>query len=103
MNILNILLPELFLSISIFSLLMIGVFLKNSFNLIFKLSLLTLILLSLILINSDILSVKIFKESFIADSFSKFIKLMILISCIFILNSSQLFIKENKINFLSIL
>ena len=99
MNILNILLPELFLSISIFSLLMIGVFLKNSFNLIFKLSLLTLILLSLILINSDILSVKIFKESFIADSFSKFIKLMILISCIFILNSSQLFIKENKINF----
>ena len=44
MNILNILLPELFLSISIFSLLMIGVFLKNSFNLIFKLSLLTLIL-----------------------------------------------------------
>ncbi len=99
MNILNIILPELFLSLSIFSLLMIGVFLKNSFNLIFKLSLLTLILLSLILINSDILSVKIFKESFITDSFSKFIKLMILISCIFILNSSQLFIKENKINF----
>ena len=32
---LNILLPELFLTISIFTILMIGVFVKNSFNLNF--------------------------------------------------------------------
>ena len=37
-NNLNILLPEIFLTISIFSVLMIGVFIKNSFNLIFNLS-----------------------------------------------------------------
>ena len=35
---LNILLPELFLTISIFTILMIGVFVKNSFNLVFYLS-----------------------------------------------------------------
>jgi NADH:ubiquinone oxidoreductase subunit 2 (subunit N) len=36
-NNLNILLPEIFLTLSIFSILMIGVFIKNSFNLIFNL------------------------------------------------------------------
>ena len=36
-NNLNILFPEIFLTISIFSALMIGVFIKNSFNLVFNL------------------------------------------------------------------
>ena len=35
---LNIMFPEIFLSLSIFSILMIGVFIKNSFNLIFNLT-----------------------------------------------------------------
>ena len=38
LNNLNILLPEIFLTLSIFSVLMIGVFIKESFNLIFNLS-----------------------------------------------------------------
>ncbi len=37
-NSLSILLPELFLTTSIFSILMIGVFIKKSFNLIFNLT-----------------------------------------------------------------
>jgi len=37
-NNLNILLPEIFLTLSIFSILMIGVFIKKSFNLIFNLT-----------------------------------------------------------------
>ena len=44
MNNINIMLPEIFLSLSIFSILMIGVFIKKSFNLIFNLT-------SLIIIN----------------------------------------------------
>ena len=38
LNNLNILLPEIFLTLSIFSILMIGVFIKESFNLIFDVS-----------------------------------------------------------------
>ena len=50
-NNLNILLPEIFLTLSIFSLLMIGVFLKNSFNLIFNLSSIIIIITTAIIFN----------------------------------------------------
>ena len=50
-NNLNIMFPEIFLSLSIFSILMIGVFIKNSFNLIFNLtSLIIIATISIILI-----------------------------------------------------
>ena len=52
-NNLNILLPEIFLTLSIFSILMIGVFIKNSFNLIFNLSSLIIILTIAIIINGS--------------------------------------------------
>ena len=52
MNIdLNLILPEIFLSLSIMSLLMIGVFKKNSSNLIFNLSILTLFILAALILN----------------------------------------------------
>ena len=95
---LNVLLPEIFLSISIFLLLMIGVFSKKSYNIVTKLSLLVLIILFFILLNSDELVTKAFSNSFIRDPFSNFIKILILISTFFVLNSSQLFIKDNKID-----
>ena len=50
-NNLNILLPELFLTLSIFLILMIGVFLKNSFNLIFNLCSLIIIFNITIILN----------------------------------------------------
>ena len=47
MNIdINLILPEIFLSLSIMTLLMIGVFKKNSTSLIFNLSVLSLLVLS---------------------------------------------------------
>ena len=52
MNIdLNLILPEIFLSLSIMSLLMIGVFKKKSSNLIFNLSILTLFILAALILN----------------------------------------------------
>ena len=49
-NNLNIMMPEIFLSLSVFSILMIGVFIKNSFNLIFNLtSLIIIVTISIIL------------------------------------------------------
>ena len=50
---LNIILPEIFLTLSIFSILMIGVFTKNSFNLIFNLSSLIIVITALIIFNSS--------------------------------------------------
>ena len=93
----NILFPEIFLSISIFLILMIGVFLNKSYTLVTNLSLLTLITLILIIFNSESVSVKIFSESFIRDLFANFAKILILSASVFVLYSSQLFIKENNI------
>ena len=92
------LVPEVFLSLSIFSLLMIGVFVKNSFNLIYKLSIFLIFLLILIVLNTDGETIKIFKESFVSDNFSLFAKLLILISSFFILIISKQYIVDIKNN-----
>ena len=96
-NSLNILLPEIFLSISIFLILMIGVFVKESYNLVTNLSCLSLVLLILIIFNGESTAIKVFSESFVRDSYANFIKILILSATIFILYSSQLFIKDNNI------
>ena len=93
----QILYPEIFLSLSILIILMIGVFIKNSYNLVTNLTFLTLLVLIAILLNKKG-NTLIFSEAFISDSFSIFIKILILISSLFILYSSQVFIKDNNIN-----
>ena len=95
---LNILLPEIFLTLSIFTVLMIGVFVKKSFNLVFNLSSLILIISILIIFNSSNSEEKIFLNSFMRDAFSNFFKILILIASLFVLNSSKNFISENKID-----
>jgi len=97
LNNLNILLPEIFLTLSIFSILMIGVFIKNSFNLIFNLSSLILIITIGIILNNPNNQEKIFLDSFTRDGFSNFFKIMILISSLFVLNSSKNYILDNKL------
>jgi len=95
---LNILLPEIFLSLSIFTILMFGVFIKKSFNLIFNLTSLILILTIAIILNNPNHEEKIFLDSFTRDSFSNYFKILILISSLFVLNSSKNFIIENKLD-----
>ena len=97
LNNLNILLPEVFLTLSIFSILMIGVFIKNSFNLIFNLSSLILIITIGIILNNSNNQEKIFLDSFTRDGFSNFFKIIILISSLFVLNSSKNYILDNKL------
>ena len=95
---LNILIPEIFLSLSTFSILMIGVFLKKSFNIIFNLSSLIIIVTIIIIISSPNSEEKIFLESFTRDAFSNYFKVLILLSSLFVLNSSKNFIVENKLD-----
>ena len=98
MNNLNIMLPEIFLSLSIFTILMLGVFIKKSFNIIFNLTSLIIITTIAIIINNPDNEVKIFLESFTRDTFSNYFKILILISSLFVLNSSKNFIIENKLD-----
>ena len=97
-NNLNIMLPEIFLSLSIFTILMIGVFIKNSFNIVFNLSSLIIIVTAAIILNNSNNEAKIFLESFTRDAFSNYFKILILISSLFVLNSSKHFIVENKLD-----
>ena len=96
-NNLNILFPEIFLSLSIFSILMVGVFIKKSFNLIFNLSSVVLIIILGIILNNNNSTEKIFLDSFIRDEFSNFFKILIIVSSLFVLNSSKNFIIDNKL------
>ena len=95
---LNIIIPEIFLSLSIFILLLSGVFIKKSYDIISKLTLLTFLILIFILYKSDSSSVTVFSDSFVRDDLGVFIKILLLISSFFILNSSQDFIKSNKLD-----
>ncbi len=95
---LNIMLPEIFLSLSIFSILMIGVFTKNSFNLIFNLTSLIILVTISIILSSPNNQEKIFLDSFTRDAFSNYFKILILLSSLFVLNSSKNFIIDNKLD-----
>ncbi len=97
-NNLNIMYPEIFLSLSIFAVLMIGVFIKKSFNLIFNLTTLIIIFTILIIFSSPDNKEKIFSDSFTRDAFSNYFKILILLSSLFVLNSSKNFIIENKLD-----
>ena len=77
---------------------MLGVFIKKSFNLIFNLSSLIIIITIAIIFNSSDNTEKIFLDSFVRDELSNFFKILILITSLFVLNSSKNFIIDNKLN-----
>ena len=97
-NNLNIMLPEIFLSLAIFSILLIGVFIKKSFNIIFNLTSLIIVVTIAIIMTGPNNEEKIFLDSFTRDAFSNYFKVLILFSTLFVLNSSKNFIVENKLD-----
>ena len=96
---LNLIIPELFLTTSIMILLMIGVFYKNSFNLIFKLSTIILLATFILLFNHSVdTSAKLFNNSYTIDYLSLFMKALTLVASIFVMLSSFDYIKLIGIN-----
>ena len=91
-------LPELFLSLSIMMLLMLGVFIKKSFKLVSSLTNIILIFTILLIINQPDELIKIFKNSYIIDNLSFFMKILTLLFCLFILISSKDYVKINNTN-----
>ena len=98
MSNLEVIIPEIFLTLSIFAVLMVGVFLKNTYGLVNKICVLIIICTGFLVFYSNETLEKIFLDSFIRDKFSNFIKILILISSLFVLFASQNFIKDTKIS-----
>ena len=91
-------LPELFVSLAIMTLLMLGTFIKNSFKLINLLTILSLIFGIALVLNQPDNVIKIFNGSYIIDDLSIFMKSLTMLFCIFVLLSSKEYIKVNKID-----
>ena len=90
--------PELFLSLSIMIILMIGVFVKKSFKLVNLLTISTLIFTTALVLNQNNETITIFNDSYIIDSFSILMKTITLLFCILVLFSSKEYIKINNID-----
>ena len=77
-------LPELFISLAIMFLLMIGVFIKKSFKLVNLLTMLILIFTIILVFNQPDETIKIFNESYVIDRLAIFMKILTLLFCFFI-------------------
>ena len=95
---LNLILPEIFISLTLMFLLIVGVYKKNSSNLIYNLTILSLFfLLALILNLSHIEEAFIFDQSYKIDNLSTFMKILTVISAIFVMLTSSKYLKLTKI------
>ncbi len=90
-------LPELFLSLSIISILMLGVFIKKNFKILNLLVVFSLIFTIALTINQPNELKLIFNNSYIIDNFSILMKVLILFFSLMILISSKEYIKINNI------
>ena len=95
----NLILPEIFLSLSIFATLLIGVFFKNSYNLVTNITYAIIISSLLIIFNSFNDSGNLFSNSFVSNSFTNFFKILILLGTLFVMLITQNYIKEMKLNY----
>ncbi len=96
---LHLVFPEIFLSLSIMFLLILGVFKKNSSKLIQNISLIILLITTVITFNETI-SVsgeKLFNESVIIDYLSSFMKIITLLAAFLVLVISSTYLKTFKI------
>ena len=95
---LDLIFPEIFLSLAIMLLLMIGVFKKNSERLVYNLSTITLLILLALVINLfSINELSVFNGSYKIDDLSSFMKTLTIISAIFVMISSFTYLKTLNI------
>ena len=98
MNNLNFIYPELFILLSILFLLVLGVFKKKSSNLIYNLSIISLIITLALIFSYPLESnASLFNETYKIDFLSSFMKVLTMISGIFVLIISPKYLKLFKI------
>ena len=87
---LNLIIPEIFACLTIMFLLLLGVFKKNSSNLVYNLTILSLfILLTLVLNLSNVQEEYVFAQSYRVDNLSTFMKILTIVSAIFVMLTSS--------------
>jgi len=99
MDNLELLLPEIFISLSIMFLLVLGVFKNNSSKIIFNTSLLVILVTAVITVNEtfSVNRTTLFNDSIIIDYMASLMKLITLISAFFVLLVSYNYLKIFKI------
>jgi NADH-quinone oxidoreductase subunit N len=95
----NFILPEIFIALSIMFLLVLGVFKKDSSNLIFNISLLVLLITAIITLNetSSINRITLFNDSIVVDYMASLMKIITLVGAFFVLVISSNYLKIFKI------
>ncbi len=95
---LNLIFPEIFISLAIMFLLIVGVFKKNSSNLIYNLTIISLLIALALIFNYPIeTELSLFNESYKIDYLSTFMKILTLVSGIFVMLTSSKYIQITKI------
>ncbi len=96
---LQLIIPELFISIMIMFLLIFGVFKKNSFRIVYNLTTLSLISTLALIINLDPqIKSSLFNNSYNIDNLARFMKILLILSGIFVMLSSSKYIQISKIS-----
>ncbi|PDH21218.1 MAG: NADH-quinone oxidoreductase subunit NuoN [Pelagibacterales bacterium MED-G42] len=96
---LNLVLPEIFISLSIMFLLILGVFKKDSSKIIYNLSILILLITAVITFNETLAinRVTLFNDSIIVDYLSSLMKIITLLGAFMVLLISSSYLKTFKI------
>ncbi len=99
MNNLNFILPEIFLSLSIMFLLVLGVFKKESSKLVFNISLLVLLITTVITLNEtySVNRITLFNDSVVIDYMASLMKIITLLGAFFVLVISSSYLKIFKL------
>ncbi len=96
---LHLIIPELFISIMIMFLLIFGVFKKNSSRIVYNLTTLSLISTLALIINLDPqIKSSLFNNSYNIDNLARFMKILLILSGIFVMVSSSKYIQISKIS-----
>ncbi len=92
-------LPEIFISVSIMLFLLVGVFKKNSANLIYNLSNISLVILLALIINlSSLDTTYLFNKSYLIDNLSNYMKIILVGSGIFVMLTGSKYIQVINLN-----
>ena len=98
MNNLDLILPEIFISLSIMFLLILGVFKKESSTFVHYLSVVSLLITGTLILNSPLeKSTTLFNESYIIDDLSSFMKILTIFGGVIVLLMSIKYLKIFKI------
>ena len=99
MNNINLILPEIFISLSIMFLLVLGVFKKNSSKLVYNITLLVFLFSIIITLNEtySVDRITLFNDSIVIDYMSSLMKIITLVSAFFVLVISPSYLKTFKI------